>query len=268
MPDDADGSRGSRSARRGLCQRRDRPARARPPARRARALRRAATHARGRAGSAEEEVAAAGRALGDALAEPLRADGACGRGWATLPADEALAGVSSRSRSGRSSRRTSTSRAQLVGGLASDVVARFLEELAAGAGLTSTSGCSRARIPSTCSARSSRRSAPRSGRHAGRDDNGGEPRDAESVVRTEEAPAPFQGAPYSQAIKANGFVFVSGQLALKPGSTGARPGRRSRSRPSRCSRTSARSSRPPAPRSTRLVKTTVFLQNLGRLRRR
>jgi len=37
------------------------------------------------------------------------------------------------------------------------------------------------------------------------------------VVRTEEAPAPFQGAPYSQAIKANGFVFVSGQLALRPG---------------------------------------------------
>ena len=37
------------------------------------------------------------------------------------------------------------------------------------------------------------------------------------VVRTESAPAPFQGAPYSQAIKANGFVFVSGQLGLKPG---------------------------------------------------
>jgi 2-iminobutanoate/2-iminopropanoate deaminase len=38
-----------------------------------------------------------------------------------------------------------------------------------------------------------------------------------TVVRTEAAPAPFQGAPYSQAIIANGFVFVSGQLALKPG---------------------------------------------------
>jgi 2-iminobutanoate/2-iminopropanoate deaminase len=37
------------------------------------------------------------------------------------------------------------------------------------------------------------------------------------VVRTEAAPAPFQGAPYSQAIKANGFVFVSGQLSLEPG---------------------------------------------------
>jgi 2-iminobutanoate/2-iminopropanoate deaminase len=35
-------------------------------------------------------------------------------------------------------------------------------------------------------------------------------------IRTEAAPAPFQGAPYSQAIRAAGLVFVSGQLALKP----------------------------------------------------
>ena len=39
------------------------------------------------------------------------------------------------------------------------------------------------------------------------------------VVRTEAAPAPFQGAPYSQAVVAGGFVFVSGQLGLKPGDT-------------------------------------------------
>jgi 2-iminobutanoate/2-iminopropanoate deaminase len=38
-----------------------------------------------------------------------------------------------------------------------------------------------------------------------------------AVVRTEAAPAPYQGAPYSQAIRAGDFVFVSGQLALKPG---------------------------------------------------
>jgi 2-iminobutanoate/2-iminopropanoate deaminase len=37
------------------------------------------------------------------------------------------------------------------------------------------------------------------------------------VIRTEEAPSPFQGAPYSQAIKSGDFVFVSGQLGLKPG---------------------------------------------------
>jgi 2-iminobutanoate/2-iminopropanoate deaminase len=36
------------------------------------------------------------------------------------------------------------------------------------------------------------------------------------VVRTDAAPAPFQGAPYSQAITAAGLVFVSGQLALRP----------------------------------------------------
>jgi 2-iminobutanoate/2-iminopropanoate deaminase len=40
-----------------------------------------------------------------------------------------------------------------------------------------------------------------------------------AVVRTEAAPAPFQGAPYSQAIAAGGFIFVSGQVALEPGGT-------------------------------------------------
>ena len=40
--------------------------------------------------------------------------------------------------------------------------------------------------------------------------------EGKTAVRTEQAPAPFQGAPYSQAIKAGGFVFVSGQLALRP----------------------------------------------------
>jgi 2-iminobutanoate/2-iminopropanoate deaminase len=40
--------------------------------------------------------------------------------------------------------------------------------------------------------------------------------EAKAVVRTDAAPAPFQGAPYSQAIKAGEFVFVSGQLGLKP----------------------------------------------------
>jgi 2-iminobutanoate/2-iminopropanoate deaminase len=39
------------------------------------------------------------------------------------------------------------------------------------------------------------------------------------VVRTESAPAPFQGAPYNQAIVAGDLVFVAGQLGLKPGDT-------------------------------------------------
>jgi 2-iminobutanoate/2-iminopropanoate deaminase len=38
-----------------------------------------------------------------------------------------------------------------------------------------------------------------------------------SVVRTESAPAPFQGAPYSQAMRVGELVFVSGQLPLRPG---------------------------------------------------
>ena len=38
-----------------------------------------------------------------------------------------------------------------------------------------------------------------------------------TAVRTERAPAPFQGAPYSQAIRTGDLVFVSGQLALRPG---------------------------------------------------
>jgi 2-iminobutanoate/2-iminopropanoate deaminase len=37
------------------------------------------------------------------------------------------------------------------------------------------------------------------------------------VIRTDQAPAPFQGAPYSQAIEHGGLVFVSGQLGLEPG---------------------------------------------------
>ena len=37
------------------------------------------------------------------------------------------------------------------------------------------------------------------------------------VIRTEAAPAPFQGAPYNQAIRVGELVFVAGQLGLKPG---------------------------------------------------
>ncbi len=37
-----------------------------------------------------------------------------------------------------------------------------------------------------------------------------------AVVRTEAAPAPFQGAPYSQAIRAGAYVFTAGQVAIDP----------------------------------------------------
>ena len=36
------------------------------------------------------------------------------------------------------------------------------------------------------------------------------------VVRTESAPAPFQGAPYSQGIIFGDLVWVSGQVAIDP----------------------------------------------------
>jgi imidazoleglycerol-phosphate dehydratase len=86
-------------------------------------------------GSAEEEVTAAGRALGGALAEPLHAAGASGRGWAYLPADEALAGVVVEVTDRPLVASNVDFSGQLVGGLASDVVSRFLQELAEASGL-------------------------------------------------------------------------------------------------------------------------------------
>ena len=81
-----------------------------------------------------------------------------------------------------------------------------------------------------------------------------------TVVRTESAPAPFQGAPYSQGIAAGGFVFVSGQLGLKPGDTAISGGIEEQTE-----RIFANLAAILAEAGTgldRLVKTTVFLQNL------
>jgi 2-iminobutanoate/2-iminopropanoate deaminase len=81
-----------------------------------------------------------------------------------------------------------------------------------------------------------------------------------TVVRTESAPAPFQGAPYSQAIAAGGFVFVSGQLGLKPGDTAISGGIEEQTE-----RIFANLTAILAEAGTgldRLLKTTVFLQNL------
>jgi 2-iminobutanoate/2-iminopropanoate deaminase len=84
---------------------------------------------------------------------------------------------------------------------------------------------------------------------------------ARDVVRTEAAPAPFQGAPYSQAIKAGAFVFVSGQLALEPGHTELRGG--SIQEQTEQVFANLRAILEEAGSSLeRLVKTTVFLQNL------
>src|SRR5204863_9533563 len=83
----------------------------------------------------------------------------------------------------------------------------------------------------------------------------------EEVIRTEAAPAPFQGAPYSPAIKAGGLVFVSGQLALEPGHTELQGGTIQEQTEQvfanlRAILEAAGSG------LDRLVKTTVFLQNL------
>jgi 2-iminobutanoate/2-iminopropanoate deaminase len=82
-----------------------------------------------------------------------------------------------------------------------------------------------------------------------------------TIVRTEAAPAPFQGAPYSQAIAANGFVFVSGQLALKPGEKELSGG--SIEEQTEQIFANLRAILEEAGSGLdRLVKTTVFLQNL------
>jgi imidazoleglycerol-phosphate dehydratase len=86
-------------------------------------------------GSAEEEASAAGRALGNALAGPLRADGASGAGWAFLPAAEALAGASLELADEPLVASNAEFSGQLVGGTETDLVTRFLRELAHAAGV-------------------------------------------------------------------------------------------------------------------------------------
>jgi 2-iminobutanoate/2-iminopropanoate deaminase len=83
-----------------------------------------------------------------------------------------------------------------------------------------------------------------------------------TIVRTESAPAPFQGAPYSQAIVANGFVFVSGQLALKPGETALSAGTIEEQTEQVFANLAAILAEAGSGLD-KLVKTTVFLQNLG-----
>jgi imidazoleglycerol-phosphate dehydratase len=87
-------------------------------------------------GALLDEVLTTGRALGQGLAGPLRVAGARGHGSAVVPADEALAHVALEA-SGRPRVVSNVDLSdQRVGGAATDVVGRFLEELATGAGLT------------------------------------------------------------------------------------------------------------------------------------
>ena len=81
------------------------------------------------------------------------------------------------------------------------------------------------------------------------------------AVRTEAAPAPFQGAPYSQAIKASGFVFVSGQLSLRPGEKDLLAGDIA-TQTEQVFKNLGAILDEAGSSLDRLVKTTVFLQNL------
>ncbi len=81
------------------------------------------------------------------------------------------------------------------------------------------------------------------------------------VVRTEAAPAPFQGAPYSQAIKAGGLVFVAGQVSLKPGDS-AISGATIQEQTEQVLQNVGAILEAAGSGLDRLVKTTVFLQSL------
>ena len=81
-----------------------------------------------------------------------------------------------------------------------------------------------------------------------------------TVIRTEDAPAPFQGAPYNQAIRAGNFVFVAGQLGLKPGDTAIEGDISAQTE--QVMRNLATILEAAGSALDQLVKTTVFLQRL------
>jgi 2-iminobutanoate/2-iminopropanoate deaminase len=81
------------------------------------------------------------------------------------------------------------------------------------------------------------------------------------IVRTERAPAPFQGAPYNQAVKAAGLVFVAGQLGLRPGDKEPLQGISEQTEQAMQNLSAILEEAGTG--LDRLVKTTVFLQDLG-----
>lgn len=81
------------------------------------------------------------------------------------------------------------------------------------------------------------------------------------IVRTERAPAPFQGAPYNQAVKSGGLVFVAGQLGLQPGAK-EMVGASIAEQTEQVMQNLRAILEEAGTGLDRLVKTTVFLQNL------
>jgi 2-iminobutanoate/2-iminopropanoate deaminase len=82
-----------------------------------------------------------------------------------------------------------------------------------------------------------------------------------NVIRTEAAPAPFQGAPYNQAVTIGGLVFVAGQLGLKPGDAAVEGDIAVQTE--QVMRNLAAILEAAGSSLDNLVKTTVFLQQLG-----
>ena len=83
-----------------------------------------------------------------------------------------------------------------------------------------------------------------------------------AAVRTDKAPAPFHGAPYSQAIRVGELVFVSGQVALKPGAT-QMVGPTIQEQTEQVFANLGAILEAAGSGLDRVVKTTVFLRNLG-----
>lgn len=82
-----------------------------------------------------------------------------------------------------------------------------------------------------------------------------------TVIRTESAPAPFQGAPYNQAIVAGELVFVAGQLGLKPGDTAVEGDITQQTEQALANLAAILEAAGSS--LDKLVKTTVFLMDLG-----
>ena len=82
-----------------------------------------------------------------------------------------------------------------------------------------------------------------------------------TVIRTDAAPAPFQGAPYNQAVRIGELVFVAGQLGLKPGDTAVEGDIATQTE--QVLRNLAAILDAAGSSLDKLVKTSVFLQDLG-----
>ena len=202
------------------------------------------------------------RRSAQALAGPLRAEGARGYGSGV---DDRRRRRSPRSCSRRATSRSFVTNVDLtqarIGGLGTDVARRFLEELAENAGLILHVRLLDGTDSSTCSRRSSRRSASRSAQAC--EPTGG-------TAMSDKTRRPHRGragAVPGRAVlagdRAGGFVFVSGQLGLKPGDTAISGGIEEQTEQVfanlRAILEEAGSG------LDRLVKTTVFLQQPRRL---